>query len=120
MTTDFTVDVAIVGGCGHVGLPLGLAFADAGLTVLLYDIKRAVVDQVTNGTMPFGEPGAGELLARVVGHGLTATSDSTLLRNAENIVIVIGTPVDEHLNPNPMVVSVAVEELRGRSEERRV
>jgi UDP-N-acetyl-D-mannosaminuronic acid dehydrogenase len=113
MTTDFTVDVAIVGGCGHVGLPLGLAFADAGLTVLLYDIKRAVVDQVTNGTMPFGEPGAGELLARVVGHGLTATSDSTLLRNAENIVIVIGTPVDEHLNPNPMVVSVAVEELRG-------
>jgi UDP-N-acetyl-D-mannosaminuronic acid dehydrogenase len=112
MTTEFTVDVAIVGGCGHVGLPLGLAFADAGLTVLLYDVKRAVVDQVTNGTMPFGEAGAGELLARVVGHGLTATSDPTLLRNAENIVIVIGTPVDEHLNPNPMVVSVAIEELR--------
>ena len=35
--------VAVVGGCGHVGLPLGLAFADAGLDVVLYDINEASV-----------------------------------------------------------------------------
>ncbi len=30
-------DVLVLGGCGHVGLPLGLAFADAGLRVTLGD-----------------------------------------------------------------------------------
>ncbi len=34
--------VAIVGGCGHVGLPLGLAFASRGLDVVLYDLERAL------------------------------------------------------------------------------
>ena len=35
--------VAIVGGCGHVGLPLGLAFADRGLDVVLYDVNERSV-----------------------------------------------------------------------------
>ena len=40
----FGCDVVIVGGCGRVGLPLGLAFADRGLDVGLYDINAAAVD----------------------------------------------------------------------------
>ncbi len=43
-------DVVIVGGCGHVGLPLGLAFAERGLTVDLYDIDEAAVDAVNRGS----------------------------------------------------------------------
>ena len=35
--------VAIVGGCGHVGLPLGLAFASRGLDVVLYDVNERSV-----------------------------------------------------------------------------
>ena len=51
-------DVAIVGGCGHVGLPLGLAFAEAGLHVSLFDIDARAVALVNDGQMPFEEPGA--------------------------------------------------------------
>ena len=51
----FAKDVAIVGGCGHVGLPLGLALADAGCSVICYDIDAAAVDRVRGGTMPFVE-----------------------------------------------------------------
>src|SRR5262245_15083880 len=58
----FQRDVAIVGGCGHVGLPLGLALADAGLSVVLFDTNRAVVDTVAAGKMPFLEHGADEVL----------------------------------------------------------
>jgi hypothetical protein len=36
---EFTVDAAIVGGCGHVGLPLGLALADRGLNITLFDVN---------------------------------------------------------------------------------
>ena len=38
---SFTKDVVIVGGCGRVGLPLGLALADAGRSVVLYDLDAA-------------------------------------------------------------------------------
>ena len=63
----FERDVVIVGGCGHVGLPLGLAFADRGLNVALFDLNGEAVEQVKSGVMPFAEAGADEVLSRVVG-----------------------------------------------------
>ena len=104
----FQRDVVIVGGCGHVGLPLGLAFADRGLQVALYDINGEAVESVANGTMPFAEDGADDVLRRVVGTRLIATTDPQVVSGAEAVVVVIGTPVDEHLNPDPNAVSQAV------------
>lgn len=102
--------VAVVGGCGHVGLPLGLAFADAGLSVLLYDIDADAVEAVRSGKMPFFERGAEEVLARVLDAGtLDLTTDPTRVSEVDHVVVVIGTPVDEHLNPDPGAVVRAIE-----------
>jgi UDP-N-acetyl-D-mannosaminuronic acid dehydrogenase len=92
--------IAIVGGCGHVGLPLGLAFADRGKRVTLLDIDAAKVQLVNDGIMPFLEDGADGLLHEVVGRSLTATQDERCLRSADIVITVVGTPVDKHLNPN--------------------
>ncbi len=105
------VDLAIVGGCGRVGLPLGLAFADRGLRVALYDLNEAAVKAVNTGEMPFQEEGAEEVLARV-GDRLTATTDPNVVSQAEFLVVVIGTPVDEHLDPRPTAVPDAIAGLR--------
>jgi UDP-N-acetyl-D-mannosaminuronic acid dehydrogenase len=108
----FDLDVVVVGGCGHVGLPLALAFADRGLSVGVYDIDPAAVAKVTAGEMPFDEPGAAEVLARVQGTGrFAATADPAVVGRAEHVVVVVGTPVDEHLNPDPQVVPSAVAQL---------
>jgi UDP-N-acetyl-D-mannosaminuronic acid dehydrogenase len=107
----FERDVVVVGGCGHVGLPLGLAFADRGLQVALFDLNAVAVDLVQRGVMPFAEAGADDVLRRVVGTRLTATTDPDVVSTAENVVVVIGTPVDEHLNPDPNAVTRAVKEL---------
>ncbi|HEY8472313.1 MAG TPA: hypothetical protein VIL37_06700, partial [Natronosporangium sp.] len=48
----FTTDVVIVGGCGRVGLPLGLALASRGLSVVLYDLNLEAVEAVNAGRMP--------------------------------------------------------------------
>jgi UDP-N-acetyl-D-mannosaminuronic acid dehydrogenase len=104
----FSVDVAIIGGCGHVGLPLGLALADRGLDVVLYDLNAASVDTVNRGILPFAERGAAEVLDRVVGNRLRATTDASAIADAEHVVVVIGTPVDEHLNPDPQAVPHAI------------
>jgi len=106
----FDLDLVVVGGCGRVGLPLGLAFADRGLRVGLYDINEQSVAGVSAGTMPFKEAGASEILARV-GPEMVVTTDASVVSRAENIVVVIGTPVDEHLDPSPTAVPDAVEEL---------
>jgi UDP-N-acetyl-D-mannosaminuronic acid dehydrogenase len=108
----FPDDVAIVGGCGHVGLPLGIAFADQGLHVQLYDLNEAAVCTVNQARLPFSEAGAQAALERVVADGrLRATTDPGIISSAEVVIIVIGTPVDRHLNPDPQGVPRAVEEF---------
>jgi UDP-N-acetyl-D-mannosaminuronic acid dehydrogenase len=39
---------------------------------------------------------------------LTATTDASIVGKARNIVVVIGTPVDEHLNPDPNAIPAAL------------
>jgi UDP-N-acetyl-D-mannosaminuronic acid dehydrogenase len=106
----FARDVVIIGGCGHVGLPLGIGFASRGLAVTLYDINANAVDVVNSGRLPFKEDGAEEKLVAAVREGsLVATTDPASVRTAEHIVVVVGTPVDEHLNPNLAAVPNAIE-----------
>ena len=97
----FSRDVVVIGGCGHVGLPLAIALADRGATVGIYDISDAAVDLVNSGRLPFDEPGAADVLAEVVAAGrLRADTDPGIVSSAETVVVGIGTPVDEHLNPD--------------------
>jgi UDP-N-acetyl-D-mannosaminuronic acid dehydrogenase len=89
-----------------------MAFADRGLQVWAYDIDPAAVRKVQSAAMPFDEPGAPEMLERVIASSrLVATSDPAIVSRAEHIVVVIGTPVDEHLNPDPQAVPSAVQAL---------
>jgi UDP-N-acetyl-D-mannosaminuronic acid dehydrogenase len=106
------VDVAIVGGCGHVGLPLGLAFADRGLRSVAYDINGAAVTSLMRGDLTFREDGAAEMLARTLASGnFAATTDPGVVSRAHTVVMVIGTPVDEHLNPDPHAVARALDAI---------
>jgi UDP-N-acetyl-D-mannosaminuronic acid dehydrogenase len=108
----FETDVVVVGGCGRAGLPLGLAFADRGLRVGLYDTDKAAVAAVNGAQMPFQEERADELLPRMQAEKrVVASWDPSLIRGAESVIVVIGTPVDEHLNPDIPAVSQAIEDL---------
>ena len=91
--------LVIIGGCGHVGLPLGIVFANCGLNVVLLDIDERKIATVNSGRMPFIEKSAEELLERVIGSRLIATADDACLSEADVAIAVVGTPVDEHLNP---------------------
>ncbi len=102
-------DVVVIGGCGHVGLPLALAFADRGARVGIYDVSETAVATVNAGRMPFAEPGAEEVLHRVLAAGrLEASVDPAMVGSAEHVVVVIGTPVDEHLNPDQAAIPKAL------------
>jgi UDP-N-acetyl-D-mannosaminuronic acid dehydrogenase len=72
------------------------------------------VGQVNAGVLPFREDGAGPVLAGVVASGLLRASvDPAVVAGAEHVVMVIGTPVDEHLNPDPQAIARALGEVAG-------
>lgn len=108
MRQPFSCDVAVVGGCGHVGLPLALAFAERGQRVRVYDVDDVAVERVNAGMMPFEEAGATEVLTSVAGAGLVASTDPRVISEAEHVVFVIGTPVEDNLDPDPQSVADAV------------
>lgn len=93
--------ICIVGGAGHIGLPVGLVFASVGNDVTLYDINRAALDQIAGGTMPFQEDDADSLLVEALANQrLHMTTDPSVIADAETVLIIIGTPVDEFMNPS--------------------
>ena len=105
----FDLDVVVIGGCGHVGLPLAIAFADRGARVGIYDVSDTAVATVNAARLPFDEPGAAGVLERVVADGrLVASTDPSIVGKAEHVVVVIGTPVDEHLNPDQTAIPKAL------------
>jgi len=106
-------DVCIVGGAGHVGLPLGLAFAAAGQRVVIYDVNRAALDVIKGGTMPFIEYGADALLTKALSENrLLFSSDPRDIIRARHVIIAIGTPVDEYLNPKLRALLDLFQQLR--------
>lgn len=93
-------DVCIIGGCGHVGLPLAIALADKGKSVCVQDINQAAVSAVEKGKMPFFEEDATPLLKRAIENGrLHVSLDPSCIADSEILICIVGTPVDEHLNP---------------------
>jgi UDP-N-acetyl-D-mannosaminuronic acid dehydrogenase len=94
--------ISIIGGLGHVGLPLCLVLADSGYRAAAIDRDEKKAATVRLGKMPFVEYGADEVLTRVVGRGFTVPHLSQLggvIAESDTIIVTIGTPLDEHLNP---------------------
>ena len=98
-------ELVVIGGCGHVGLPLAIVAAHAGRWTTICDTDANAVSLVMGGKTPFLEDGAEPLLAKGLASGrLTATTDPAVVGRADIVVIVIGTPIDEHLTPRMNVI----------------
>jgi UDP-N-acetyl-D-mannosaminuronic acid dehydrogenase len=98
--TKMTQDKISIIGIGRVGLPLALAFAEKDCFVYGVDVDKNHIRMVNSGKMPFLEEGADALLEKHVGKNFTATNDVQYpTKNSDTIILTLGTPVDEHLNP---------------------
>jgi UDP-N-acetyl-D-mannosaminuronic acid dehydrogenase len=106
------LDVVIVGGCGHVGLPLALSLADCGYTVGIDDIDAPKVELVKAGHVPFLETGADALLKALLPTGrLHLASDPSTVGRTDIVILVIGTPIDEFMNPSVRIFDKVIDDL---------
>jgi UDP-N-acetyl-D-mannosaminuronic acid dehydrogenase len=110
--TARTADLTVIGGAGHVGIPLVLSFAAKGLTVNVNDLNRTSLAALKSGRLPFIEYGADDLLSAALrDHKLIFTSSPDAVSKSGPVIVTIGTPVDEFLNPERDVVLNCLDSL---------
>ena len=85
-------DIVIIGGAGHIGLPLGILFANKGKSVILYDKDKKNIDKINNSEMPFLEDD-GERLLKKNKKKIFATTNKEFIKYARAVIVCIGTPV---------------------------
>ena len=92
-------DVCVIGGASHVGLPLSIAFAAEGRRVVIYDINEKALVDISEGRMPFMERGCEPFLRSTIHKTLFTSNDASSIQAAKFVVVIVGTPVDDHYNP---------------------
>ena len=85
-------DIAIIGGAGHIGLPLGMLFAAKKKKVILYDKDSINLNKISKGKMPFLERGGDEFLKKNKKRIFT-TQNKDDLKDVKILIVCIGTPV---------------------------
>ena len=92
---------AVVGivGLGYVGLPLALAFAEAGFRVLGFDVQQKRVDLVNKGKSYIVDVSSKSLSAAVRKKLLVATTDQSRLREPDAVCICVPTPLTRTKDP---------------------
>jgi UDP-N-acetyl-D-mannosaminuronic acid dehydrogenase len=107
-----TYDVCVIGGAGHVGAPLAVVMATKGLRTLVYDLDPAAMATLAKGTFPFLEEGGEPELAKALASGnLSFTTEISKLRGIPDLIVTIGTPIDEFHNPMLRVVRQCIDDL---------
>ncbi len=97
---DTNKSISIIGGAGHVGLPLGLAFASKNFNVNLIDINTKSLSLIKTGKMPFYEVGAKKVLKNCLKKKkLSFSKNIKTIEKSKFIIICIGTPINQNLKP---------------------
>jgi len=83
--------IAVIGGAGHVGLPLSLLLAQASFKVTVVDIDSEKIGRIKGGQFPFVEEGGEEML-RQYKESILFTTEHSQVKNADAIILTVGTP----------------------------
>ena len=104
--------ITVVGGCGHIGLPLSIILCNKGYDVIAYDLNKEIFTDIKKGKMPFLENnGQTQLKKALKTKRLTLTDKPILKMKTGDFIITIGTPVDEFLNPSINLLKKCIKDL---------
>jgi len=107
---DKSAKVGIV-GLGYVGLPLAVAFSQAGFKVLGFDSQQKRVDLVNKGQSYIVDVGSESLSAAIANNLLEATTDQSRLKEVDAICICVPTPLTRTKDPDLSYVIYESEEI---------
>jgi UDP-N-acetyl-D-glucosamine dehydrogenase len=91
--------VAVI-GCGYVGLPLGLRFAEAGHRVVGFDVDQDKVEKLNAGQSFIGHIPGARIRQFVRSKHFSASGDFSKLAQMDAILICVPTPLDQRREPD--------------------
>lgn len=100
----------VVIGQGYVGLPLAQEASRSGLTVVGLDLSPRIVDGLNSGVSHIDDLSDADI-SEMLSNGYSATSDATVLVDADYIVICVPTPLSQDGNPDLTPVEKATESI---------
>lgn len=87
-------------GCGYVGLPLALRFAETGHSVSGFDTDPEKVEKLNRGESYIKHIQADQIAKHVKSRLFSATTDFARLREMDAVLICVPTPLDERRDPD--------------------
>lgn len=98
-------------GLGYVGLPLAVAFAEAGTTVTGVEIDPEKINALAAGDSYVEDVPSGRLLPLLTNGSLRVTKDYAMLKEADAVVICLPTPLGEHRQPDLSMLITGTEAI---------
>lgn len=98
-------------GLGYAGLPLAVAFAEAGFDVVGIDLQEARVDALNRGESYIGDVPAERVAALVATKAFRATTNYAALADVDAITICVPTPLTADKGPDPSAVASAARSI---------
>ena len=99
-------------GCGYVGLPLGLRFAEAGHRVVGFDTDPAKVEKLNHGQTYIQHIPQNKIQQFVQSKHFGATTDFARLADVDAIIICVPTPLDQRREPDLSYVENTAQAIR--------
>ncbi|OLC91099.1 MAG: UDP-N-acetyl-D-glucosamine dehydrogenase [Candidatus Rokubacteria bacterium 13_1_20CM_4_70_14] len=100
-------------GLGYVGLPLAVAFAESGATVIGLDVDPTRVARVRAGESFVEDVPTSTLAGLVTAGRLTATDDVAALKDVDAILICVPTPLGKSKEPDISYIVSAADAVAG-------
>jgi UDP-N-acetyl-D-glucosamine dehydrogenase len=107
---DTTAKVAVM-GMGYVGLPLALALVERGLDVYTVDISGEKVRAVNAGRSYIRDIPAHDVQACLATGRLHATTDDSVIANADVIFVCVPTPFTPQKEPDTSYIRDAARQI---------
>ena len=98
-------------GCGYVGLPLALRFADVGQRVTGFDTDQEKITKLNAGQSYIQHIPADKINQHVQGKRFNATTDFSKLREMDAVLICVPTPLDERREPDLSYVELTAQSI---------
>jgi len=92
-------DLSII-GLGYVGLPLALQFAKSGCRVLGLDIDPIKIKEIEEGRSYIQHIPAEDVAGQVKAGKFSASSDFSLVKQSEAVLICVPTPLNKNREPD--------------------
>ncbi len=104
---------ALIGivGLGYVGLPLALRYLEVGYKVLGMDVDQSKVDMLNSGQSYIRHIPSAPIQKNVQAGNFQATTDFSLARQADALILCVPTPLNKHREPDLSFVISSLEEI---------